>query len=1492
VAEPVTIDGEVPTKGNIALRPADPDAFVVAGGDPAAALHVTVKFIGDLDGWDDEARTATEGVVAAWAARLGPVDATVTEVGPLGDEGAMVLFLDAPALVDARPELSDAVDAIARIAGADTTDKYPSFTPHLTVGYDVDPPEGMVGATVTLDAVQVQWATDVTDVPLGAVVAATKRKKDGDGDGFVDDGLPTMRPVIPGFDLDINGNPVRPKRPKGGNPQRVPADIAIKRNRVGNVDTDRLQRRRTELVDLVENRSHTLATRQNFAMRAAELTAIESELERRGELAVADRVTRVVRPEDTPFVPVDTPGEMGGEAPELSWVPNPERVTFVAADRHSTRAAAHGSDTWWHNVVPQIPREILQSVADGHIGFDESFDDLGTPSSARESAQRVLDKRYNVPTRQLTTLWDDLTRTRGARVALSKALHDGPTPEQREFYRFVHDAYLARSAMYDRVPGDLQPVHRYTNADGPFDPAPTWKERAARPDATGSGVTSWYGDDALHGHPIKWPGEDDPTYDGSRGDYAGDVPKSQVLGRFGDTRNELVVGAPGVIEAFLGGPTSPFVPSGTENVGEMGSAATPAPDDALDWKREAGDIADVPSSYEPPPDGFYNEDPADSDYVVADLTSADGAGWSEPGVEGKKVLWAKTPEGQALGYMRYTLDIDEDGDASARIDMLRTNPQFARQGVATWLTEALFALEGVDQTRVDATFTGDGASFWNKRFGTDVRPNDTVVMPKPVDVEMDDTLRSLLTQRGSRVDPDALGDAWGAAVADPDDLDAIRSAIPDEALRSWRLTYGDNATQSMRMGKGGVPSLPEVLAHNARRLTDTVPLSRDTLGANGMPSAAEIVEHDPAMAKWLGITDRARFGELRTAIARRPLANLLSDPNPPPQGVRYLQMLRRAAARDVGRMGGTVELHRTNTQGTDSAFDTKGGSGLTSWTSDFATAAKYAKGGAETVSVDIPADRILSYDTYGIMASTGFWDFSGRDSYPLPGREVLVTSPEVIERLEAGVFPLLPAADAGAAPVMAVAATLRDGDGDGFVNDGTPQMRPFNPATDLPKGRFAVGFKGQARRPKALGTVLPVKRGSKARPRDPGPADFPAMRDEVRTRKGGLAPGGKAGAARKLAEKIKGFGRFTDGDYDAALEQMIGNLDVVHRAAMDDPEFVARAKRWYPAAGTFAETIGATTGRHRDAGAGVLAVLSSSMDWDNNIYNAEAVARFWADDPEITDRLRTSAEHLVDLLNRDEDGVLKPPGRRIKLVDVPDGTQLRSGVEDRTTRAIYARVYDVVRTNGRPETLKVTLNDDGVIVPTGVTAKTRYQSTDNIAKALAILDDPTMSTLDSELGDGLKVRSFYNNIAYPNSEQADVTVDTHAGSSLIGAPYPAEDKGFKAATEAYTVEDGQLVKVMMVEAFREITRRHPDVYDHPREAQSVLWELWRQRAERSTGEDVRLKLELREAWGRLDPPPPVTPEQAAAITEEIRRSMLEWLRTPPFNGPDVGGDDV
>lgn len=74
--------------------------------------------------------------------------------------------------------------------------------------------------------------------------------------------------------------------------QHVPASTAIRRSRAHNVDTDRLMRRRAFLHDLcIVNGGRTLATRMDFAMRAAELTAIETALVNRGALAPADRIT-------------------------------------------------------------------------------------------------------------------------------------------------------------------------------------------------------------------------------------------------------------------------------------------------------------------------------------------------------------------------------------------------------------------------------------------------------------------------------------------------------------------------------------------------------------------------------------------------------------------------------------------------------------------------------------------------------------------------------------------------------------------------------------------------------------------------------------------------------------------------------------------------------------------------------------------------------------------------------------------------------------------------------------------------------------------------------------------------------------------------------------------------------------------------------------------------------------------------------------------------
>ena len=72
----------------------------------------------------------------------------------------------------------------------------------------------------------------------------------------------------------------------------VPATTACKRNRVANIDTDRLTRRRDHLAPELLHNSRQFDHRIEFVARVAELVAIETELIGRGALDAAARVTR------------------------------------------------------------------------------------------------------------------------------------------------------------------------------------------------------------------------------------------------------------------------------------------------------------------------------------------------------------------------------------------------------------------------------------------------------------------------------------------------------------------------------------------------------------------------------------------------------------------------------------------------------------------------------------------------------------------------------------------------------------------------------------------------------------------------------------------------------------------------------------------------------------------------------------------------------------------------------------------------------------------------------------------------------------------------------------------------------------------------------------------------------------------------------------------------------------------------------------------------
>lgn len=70
--------------------------------------------------------------------------------------------------------------------------------------------------------------------------------------------------------------------------EAVPAEVAIRRSRVGNIDADRLIRRRAHLIDRIYVHGGGMyGSRIGMAQRAAELVAIRDELLRRNVISSA-----------------------------------------------------------------------------------------------------------------------------------------------------------------------------------------------------------------------------------------------------------------------------------------------------------------------------------------------------------------------------------------------------------------------------------------------------------------------------------------------------------------------------------------------------------------------------------------------------------------------------------------------------------------------------------------------------------------------------------------------------------------------------------------------------------------------------------------------------------------------------------------------------------------------------------------------------------------------------------------------------------------------------------------------------------------------------------------------------------------------------------------------------------------------------------------------------------------------------------------------------
>lgn len=332
-----------------------------------------------------------------------------------------------------------------------------------------------------------------------------------------------------------------------------------------------------------------------------------------------------------------------------------------------------------------------------------------------------------------------------------------------------------------------------------------------------------------------------------------------------------------------------------------------------------------------------------------------------------------------------------------------------------------------------------------------------------------------------------------------------------------------------------------------------------------------------------------------------------------------------------------------------------------------------------------------------------------------------------------------------------------------------------------------------------------------------------------------------------------GFERFANGNYgdpsevhEAYVQHLTDNLLRMHDEVAATPWGNAAAG-WYDGANTLATNTAAPYGLAPRQGAAMLARLSPGTPWDMNVAQYQRTMDIAANqgDSPMTDAMRDLYESKYaspTLENGKKNPDYKPKwATTIQAIDATkDGAPVTLNDLHGENAGLFVRLYDEAH---NPDYLTYQqVNPDGTLGKTMSDSYTPNSNT-NIGDAIGIMRDGRIENISDTLGDGHKIRHFYNNIISPNAG-SDVTIDTHAmaAANLMpwGASRPEVAYGFGNSPQAplpphpagpdatwltgakggaATGSDG------LYPLYAEAYRRAADQLDIlPRQLQSMTWE--------------------------------------------------------------------
>jgi hypothetical protein len=313
--------------------------------------------------------------------------------------------------------------------------------------------------------------------------------------------------------------------------------------------------------------------------------------------------------------------------------------------------------------------------------------------------------------------------------------------------------------------------------------------------------------------------------------------------------------------------------------------------------------------------------------------------------------------------------------------------------------------------------------------------------------------------------------------------------------------------------------------------------------------------------------------------------------------------------------------------------------------------------------------------------------------------------------------------------------------------------------------------------------------------------------------------------------------------FDSFIRQAKDNIKYVYNQARASGNHIAD-RIWYDGAHNFGTRDAEVYGLEPRQNFATIATQSPQKDWNQNVSLYERLTDAVLNKPDVkfTPEMNTKANQFIREIAKTNSKRAAQGKSQIdpwvdrKLINKLKGKSL-DDLSNPVEKAAWVRLYDEAHNPREFHEIAPDGTKKGIVMLKGTNTpeKVAWGGLDSIAKGISVLQDGSLENISRNLGEAHKVRSFYNNIAEPNSPHEDVTADTHhVGLSLMrpvagSDAEPALNFGGNGSTITGTHGTYPLYVEATRQAMRELNAEHPDdpPMQYPRQLQSVAWVEWR-----------------------------------------------------------------